>query len=283
MSTSPLLEVVTKAAGYLKDKGVPNARLDADLLLAHVLGLKRLDLYLQFDRPLTEADLETYRGYIRRRAAREPLQHIEGVTEFRELQLVTDRRALIPRPETELMIDALKRLLPALERPRVLDVGTGTGAIILSIARELPQCDTWACDISPACLELTRENAVRNGLAVPSLVESDLFSGFDNNLRWDVIVSNPPYIAASDVNTLEPEVRDHDPLNALVGGNEGWELPAALLEAALGRLEAEGILILEIAPPQFPILKKKAEDQGWKDVQGLPDYQQSNRFFYAKK
>src|SRR5690606_292716 len=106
MSDSTLLTVVTKAAGYLKDKGVPNARLDADLLLARVLGLKRLDLYLQFDRPLREDELATYRGYIRRRGAREPLQHIEGVTAFRELTLVTDTRALVPRPETELLVDA---------------------------------------------------------------------------------------------------------------------------------------------------------------------------------
>jgi release factor glutamine methyltransferase len=281
--SSLLLEVLTKATTYLKDKGVPNARLDADLLLAHVLKVKRLDLYLQFDRPLTEAELETYRGYIRRRAAREPLQHIEGVTAFRELQLITDRRALIPRPETELLIDVLKSLLPAVPHPRVLDIGTGTGAIILSVARELPQCETWACDISPACLELTRENALRHELAVPSLVESDLFSGFDPNVRWDAIVSNPPYIGAGEMDTLEPEVRDHDPRNALVGGTEGWELPAAILESAFSRLSDAGVLILEIAPPQFPILEKKAEKIGWKKIQGHADYQQSNRFLSAEK
>ncbi len=283
MSTSPLLEVVTKAATYLKDKGVPNARLDADLLLARVLGLKRLDLYLQFDRPLTESELESYRTVIRRRGLREPLQHIEGVTAFRELQLITDRRALVPRPETELLIDALKKLLPAVERPRVLDVGTGTGAIILSVARELPHCETWACDISPLCLELARANAAHNGLAVPHLVESDLFSGFPADQLWDAIVSNPPYIAAGDVSALEPEVRDHDPVTALVGGNHGWELPAALLQAAWSRLAEGGILILEIAPPQFPFLAKKAEEIGWKKIQGIPDYQQSNRFISAEK
>src|SRR5690606_12329163 len=135
--------------------------LDAELLLAHVLKVKRLDLYLQFDRPLTEPELAAYRDVIRRRGAREPLQHIEGSVSFRELTLLADRRALIPRPETELIVDAFKKALAAREiaTPHVLDVGTGTGAIILSIARELPQCETWACDISASCLELARENA----------------------------------------------------------------------------------------------------------------------------
>jgi release factor glutamine methyltransferase len=283
MSDSALLTVLTKAADYLRGKNVPNARLDAELLLARSLGLKRLDLYLQFDRPLTEPELAPYREFIRRRGAREPLQHIEGVTAFRELTLVTDRRALIPRPETELLIDALKKRLPAAGNPRVLDVGTGTGAIILSVARELPQCEAWACDISSACLELARENAARNGLPVPRLVESDLFSGFSEDLRWDAIVSNPPYIAAADVDALEPEVRDFDPRNALVGGPEGWELPAALLAAARARLEDGGFFIMEIAPPQFTGLKERGLAMGWSHIEGFPDYQQKDRFLIAKK
>jgi release factor glutamine methyltransferase len=286
MSASLLLEVLTKAADYLKSKGVPNARLDADLLLAHVLGLKRLDLYLQFDRPLTPVELDAYRAFIRRRGAREPLQHIEGECVFRELRLKTDRRALIPRPETELILDALKKRLPAAASSmpvRVLDVGTGTGAIILSVARELPACETWACDISAACLDLTRENAARNGLAVPVLVESDLFSGFDKDQRWDAIVSNPPYIAAADAETLEPEVRDHDPRNALVGGTEGWELPASLLSDARERLSDGGIFLMEIDPSQFSRLSGLALNLGWNQVEGIPDYQHLNRFIAAKK
>ena len=129
MSDTTLLPILTKAADYLKSKGVPSPRLDAELLLAHVLKLKRLDLYLQFDRPLTEAELDAYRVVMRRRGAREPLQHIEGATAFRELSLISDRRALIPRPETELLVDAFKKALlaRAIAAPRVLDVGTGSG------------------------------------------------------------------------------------------------------------------------------------------------------------
>lgn len=281
-----LLEVLTKAADYLKAKGVPNPRLDAELLLAHVLKVKRLDLYLQFDRPLTGPELEAYRAVMRRRAARVPLQHIEGTVSFRELDLVSDARALVPRPETELIIDALKKHVPQVagERPvRVLDVGTGTGAIALSVAREMPQCETWACDVSPAALALARENAARNGLTLHALVESDLFSAFPPGQTWDVIVSNPPYIGEGELAALEPEVRDHDPVTALVGGREGWELPARLLKEAFSRVGEGGIVLMEIAPPQFSHLKETGLALGWKFFLGLPDYQQTDRFLLAKK
>jgi release factor glutamine methyltransferase len=293
MSDTTLLPILTKASDYLKSKGVPNPRLDAELLLANVLGLKRLDLYLQFDRPLTEANLTGYREFIRRRGAREPLQHIEGKAHFRELTLLSDKRALIPRPETELIVDALKKHLPSVENPRglaaganaprVLDIGTGTGAIILSVARELPQCETWACDVSHDALDLMRENAARNALTLHDVRESDLFSGFDAKLRWHAIVSNPPYIGEDEMADLEPEVRDHDPRLALVGGAQGWELPAALLDAAFDRLEDNGILILEIAPSQFPLLKERGLARGWSRIERLPDYQQIGRFLLATR
>lgn len=278
-----LLTVLNKAADYLRSKGVPNARLDAELLLAGSLGLKRLDLYLQFDRPLEEAELAPYREAIRRRGKREPLQHIEGFCAFRELRLKSDRRALVPRPETELILDAVKKHLPAHEAPRVLDVGTGTGAIALSVTRELPHCEVWASDISPACLEITRENAAINALPEPRLFESDLFAGLPAEARWHLIVSNPPYIPESDFDELQLEVRDHDPRNALIGGPGGWELPLTLITAARDRLEPDGVLILEIHPPQWGLLKDAALAQGWSRVEGLPDYQQADRFLLAWK
>jgi release factor glutamine methyltransferase len=281
-----LLTVLNKAAEYLRGKGVPNARLDAELLLAGALGLKRLDLYLQFDRPLEEADLAPYRESIRRRGKREPLQHIEGFCAFRELKLKSDRRALVPRPETELLVDAVKKHLPAAaggEAPRVLDVGTGTGAIALSVTRELPQCEVWASDISPACLDLARENAALNGLAPPRLFESDLFAGLPPEASWHLIVSNPPYIPESDFEGLQQEVRDHDPRNALIGGPAGWELPLALMTAARDRLTPDGILLMEIHPPQMGVLKEAGRAQGWNRIEGLPDYQQSDRFLLAWK
>jgi release factor glutamine methyltransferase len=286
MSDNLLLGVLTKAAGYLKNKGVPNARLDAELLLARALGVKRLDLYLQFDRPLTETELAPYREFIRRRGKREPLQHIEGECAFRELTLACDARALIPRPETELLIDILIKNFPSSETlpaPRVLDIGVGTGAIVLSVARELPHSETFGCDVSQDCLDLTRENAARNALAAPTLVKSDLFDGFPSESTWHAIVSNPPYIGETEEEALQTEVREFDPRPALYGGRQGWELPLALLTAARDRLEPGGFLIMEIAPPQFSLLKEKALAQGWSRVESFPDYQQSDRFWVGWK
>jgi release factor glutamine methyltransferase len=269
MPLSPLLEVLTKAAGYLREKGVPQARLDAELLLARVLEAKRLDLYLQFDRPLTDPELAAYRALVRRRGLREPLQHILGEVEFRELRLKTDRRALIPRSETELLVDILKRHLPTVESPRILDIGVGTGAIALSVLREMPHCRVFACDIEASCLELTRENAVLNQLPEPQLFQGSLFSPFPENIHWHAVVSNPPYVGEKEALSLQPEVRDFDPRSALIGGPEGWELPLELLFQAYGRIEPGGLLIMEIDPSQFPLLKERALNQGW--GKGVPD------------
>ena len=247
-----------------------------------MLGVKRLDLDLQFDRPLTEAELAGYRDVIRRRARREPLQHIEGEVAFREIRLKVDRRALIPRSETELLVDAVRRHVPAVESPRILDIGTGTGAIALSVIREIPHTEVSASDVSPLCLELTRENAALNLLPAPELFLGSLFDPFPSGRRWHVIVSNPPYIGEGEIASLEPEVRDYDPRLALVGGPLGFELPLALLEAAFHRLEAGGVLLMEIDPSQFEILKKKALLQGWAGVEAINDYQQQPRFFMAK-
>ena len=281
MSQPLLLEVLTKAAAHLKEKGVPQARLDAELLLARILGVKRLDLYLQFDRPLIEAELAAYRDFIRRRARREPLQHIEGEVEFREIRLKVDRRALVPRSETELIVDAIKKHLPVVERPRIVDIGVGTGAIALSVVCEIPHAEVSGSDVSPQCLELTRENAALNGLRVPELFLGNLFEPFPVEQKWHVVVSNPPYIPEGEISSLQSEVREFDPHQALIGGVHGWEIPSALLQEAYHRLESGGILLMEIDPSQFGVLKEQALAQGWRQVESLPDYQQSHRFFVA--
>jgi len=281
MPQTLLLEVLNKAAAYLKEKGVPQARLDADLLLAQVLGAKRLDLYLQFDRPLSDVELEPFRAFIRRRGRREPLQHILGETEFRELRLKTDARALIPRSETEILVDIVIKNLPAVDRPRILDLGTGTGAIALSLAKEIPACEVTASDISSACLELTRENSAGNGLPVPELILGNLFESFSPNRLWHIVVANPPYIAEGDIARLASEVRDHDPHSALVGGEKGWELPLQVMTHSFSRLEPGGFLAMEIDPPQFPMLKEKALEQGWARVKSESDYQGFQRFLLA--
>ncbi len=278
-----LLDVLNKAAVYFKDKGIESHRLDAQLLLGHVLGMKRMDLYMNFDRPLDETELERYRGLVRRRGAREPLQHLVGETPFREITLKTDRRALIPRQETELIVDLARKALAPGRSNRILDVGVGAGPIYLSLLKELPGNEVHGLDASQEAVDLTRENAARNALAADHLLRSDLFSALPPDLRFDLIVANPPYVGERELPDLQPEVRDHDPRMALVGGPEGWEFPARLVEEAYGRLEEKGVLIVEIGAGQFPLLKAKSQSRPWQSCVSAQDYQAIERFLILHK
>lgn len=278
-----LLEILNKTSEYFRQKGIQSHRLEAQLLLGHVLGMKRLDLYMNFDRPLDETELTRYRELVRRRGAREPLQHLVGETPFRELVLASDRRALIPRQETELIVDLVRKALKPGRENRVLDVGVGAGPIILSLLKELPGNAVWGVDASEEALSLARENAARNGLPADRLLRSDLFEALPADLRFDCIVSNPPYVGECELPSLQPEVRDYDPRMALIGGPEGWEFPARLMDAAFSRLEPEGALILEIGAGQFPLLKDKSRSRPWSSCVSAPDYQGVERFLIAHK
>lgn len=231
-----LAEVLRGATGYLAARGVEHPRLDAERLLSRALRLTRLELYTQYDRPLTEAERAAARELVQRRGRREPLAYVLGDWDFRRLTLATDARALVPRPETEIVVERCLALLEHSEAPRVVDVGTGTGAIALALKHERPDARVTATDISPAALALARENAERHGLEV-DLVEADLLTGVAG--PFDLVVSNPPYVLADELTGLEPEVRDWEPELALLDSGQ----TVALAEAA--REVLDGWLVLE--------------------------------------
>ena len=244
------LPLAQKAARLLGERGIENARLEAELLLAHVLGIKRLDLYLQFDRPLTQAQLEDFRQVVRRRLKREPIQYITGRTQFRSLNLATDQRALIPRPETEVLVSVVLEYVRAEARAlRLIDIGTGSGAIALSIAREAPSVSVHATDISAEAAALARENAAENGIEMPIWTGS-LFHPVPECEQFDIVVSNPPYIAVSERPQLQPEVRDWEPASALFAGQDGLDVVRELVAASPARMTAGGLLALEIGSTQ---------------------------------
>jgi len=230
-------ETLDAATTYLASRGVEHARLDAELLLSRALGLTRIDLYTQYDRPLTERERETARGPVRRRGAREPLAYVLGDWGFRRLTLRTDSRALVPRPETEIVVDRCLALLDGADRPRVLDVGTGTGAIALSLAHELTDAQVVATDASSDALALAAENAEALALQV-ELRLGDLIA--DARGPFDVVVSNPPYVDQAEIDALEPEVRDWEPRAALVDTGQ----TERLVESATHVLD--GWLVLEV-------------------------------------
>ena len=260
-------DVVVASADYLSRKGVPSPRIDAEHLVAKGLRLTRLDLYLQYDRPLTEAETAACRELVQRRGAREPLAYVLGEWGFRRLTLNVDRRALIPRPETESVVERCLALLDGVDGPRVLDVGTGTGAIALAIADERQDADVTAIDVSDDALALAAENAERTGLAGRvRLLQSDLAAPFPGG-PYDLVVSNPPYVEPDEIDALQPEVRDWEPRVALVGVG----LTEGVAQGAAAVLVRGGALVLEVADGTAGTIAGLLENLGFTDVTSTPD------------
>jgi release factor glutamine methyltransferase len=233
-----VLEIIKKTTDFFAGKGIESPRLNAELLVGHALGLKRMQLYLQFERPLAEPDLERIRPLVRRRAQHEPVQYILGETEFAGLKLKVDRRALIPRPETELLVE---HVVGACATPpaRVLDLGTGSGAIALALARAFPAAEVTATDLSGDALELARENATGNRLADRvAFVRSSWFTALPAGASFDLIVSNPPYLSAVETAQTTPEVRGFEPAQALTADGDGLAALTEIIQAAPGFLAA---------------------------------------------
>ncbi|HEX9416374.1 MAG TPA: peptide chain release factor N(5)-glutamine methyltransferase [Gaiellaceae bacterium] len=263
-----LAEALRAATEYLRERGVPSPRNDAELLLAGSLALGRAQLYSEHDRELTDPEHARFDELVERRGHREPLAYVLGTWGFRRLTLKVDARVLVPRPETEIVVEHCLELIRALDRPRVLDVGTGSGAIALAIADEHPGARVTAIDSSSAALELAAENVAATGLGARlRLVEHDFHAGLALGGVFDLVVSNPPYVRPDEIESLEPEVRDWEPRAALV--EEG----AADAVAAAGRepLAGGGWIVLEAADGQARDLGKKLEEIGYVNVQSFPD------------
>ena len=236
------------------------ARLDAELLLAHSLGRERIELYTDFDRPLSEGELDGYRELVARRARREPVAYILGEWGFRRLTLSVDSRALIPRPETEIVVERALARLRGLDEPRVLDVGSGTGAIALAIADEHPGARVTGIDVSPDALALARENAIRTGVDI-ELLQQDVRTGLPPG-PWHLVVSNPPYVEPDEIETLMPDVRDYEPQLALVGTG----ITEAVARAARDALVPGAWLVLEVGDGQADATARTLDGLGYVNV-----------------
>lgn len=240
------MELVGWTANYLRDKGFHNPRLNAELLLAGSLGIKRLDLYLQFDRPLKADELADFKARLLRRAKHEPLQYIDGTAAFRDLALRVDPRVLIPRPETETLVQEVLDWAAARGARSALDVGTGSGAIALSLAGEGAFERVVAVDVSPDALEVARGNG--EGSAVDFRLGS-LYSAVEGE-RFDIIASNPPYVGLEERDGLDAEVRDWEPATALFAGQGGLDVIRPLVDQAPRHLNPGGLLAMEIGASQ---------------------------------
>jgi len=240
------LKVLTWTKEFLLSNGIVNARLEAEWLLCAVTGLDRAGLYLQYDKPLNENDLAEYKAKVARRAKREPLQHILGSQEFCGLEYEVTTDVLVPRHDTELLVSEAFTRHP--DATAILDIGTGSGCIAISLQKLFTNAAVTATDISAAALIVARRNAEKHGVDIEFLAGS-LFAPVSGR-RFDLIVSNPPYIPSADIESLDQEVRDFDPRSALDGGNDGLDIYRDLIPGAVTHLKTDGWLLVEIGVGQ---------------------------------
>lgn len=274
-----VLEVLRSTTAYLEKHGVENARLNSEHLVAHGLQRKRIELYLEFDRPLAEEELEPLRVAVKRRGQGEPLQHLLGTVEFYGRSFLSDGRALIPRPETERLVEIVLESKIQNAKSKILDVGTGSGVIALTLSCELPEAKVEALDICPSALTLARENSERLGLREQvHFFQSDLLA--EAHGPYDLCVANLPYIPAETIPKLSREVR-HDPLQALDGGVAGTEIIDRLIRELPDHLAPGGRVALEIGSEQDSAVSDLLRAKNFHDITPRTDYLGVTRFLFA--
>jgi release factor glutamine methyltransferase len=275
-----VLELLQRTTGFFQKNGVESPRLNAEHLLAHILKRKRIELYLEFERELTEAELAPLRELVRRRGQGEPLQHLLGTVEFGGQIFLCDKRALVPRPETEQLVEKIADCRLPIADCRIVDVGTGSGVIALSLAARFPEAKITATDVSHEALALARENAARLGLTGRiEFLSADLLL-YVNHV-YDLIVANLPYIASGDRPALSREVL-HDPAVALFGGEHGDEIVRKLIDEARSHLAPGGLLALEIGIGQAEDLAALMAEKNYHDIKTERDYSGVIRFLFGR-
>lgn len=278
-----VLKVLKWTTEYFREKEIENPRLEAEVLLAHLLGVDRVGLYLTYDKPIKEEELKAYREMIQRRTAWEPIAYILGYKEFWSLRFKVSPECLIPRPETEHLVEEVLRTGGQLKPPlRMLEIGTGCGAVAIVLAKELKDTQIVATDISPHALALAQENARAQGVEEKiKFIHGDLFPS--GEVPFCLIVSNPPYIPTEEILQLAPEVRDYEPLTALEGGEDGMRFFREIARGAADFLIEGGWLLLEMGKGQALQVANTIEREGFTHVELVPDYAGVKRVVKAKR
>ena len=279
-----IMKILNWTKQYVEAKGVENPRLDAEVLLCAVLKCQRITLYVDFERPLSEEELATYREYVRRRGNFEPLAYILGERAFMRNTFKVNKATLVPRPETELLVESLVRIAPLLKREgdvKILDIGTGSGAIIVSLLVYLPNAKGVGVDISVDALIVAKENSEKIGVTGRiGFVRSDVFSKLPLEKKFDIIVSNPPYIPAGDIAGLDKDVQQ-EPRGALDGGADGLDFYRRITAEAMDHMAEEGVLAFEIGIGQAAAVQQLCLDAGFVKTAVRKDYAGIERMVFA--
>ncbi|MDR1870547.1 MAG: peptide chain release factor N(5)-glutamine methyltransferase [Deltaproteobacteria bacterium] len=275
-------DLLTTTANFLGEKGLSSPRLEAELLLSAVLGLTRVQLYVNYERILSPAELEAYRVLIRRRIAHEPAAYILGRKEFYLLNLKVTPQTLIPRPETELLVDEALSLVKGLADPLIVDIGCGSGAIALALAKNLPQAQIVATDISAEALAVAQENARNLGLERVEFLLGDLTEPL-NGRAFSLVCANLPYVPTGDFPSLDPGVTRFEPRLALDGGPDGLAVYQRLLSQVKNVLKPQGYLLMEIHPPTLEALEQIIRASGLNFIRPIADFNRTNRLVLAQR
>ncbi|MDR3625007.1 MAG: peptide chain release factor N(5)-glutamine methyltransferase [Chlamydiales bacterium] len=274
-----ILQLSTK---YLEEKGFVNPRREADELVSCALGLKRLQLYLDYQKPLTEEELSRCRHFLKRRSTHEPIAYIQGYVDFYDCKIEVNSSVLIPRQETEILVDkiALDIKKRGLENSSILDLCTGSGCIAIALKNRFKTATVYALDISADALEVAKRNAQKNGVNI-QFIHADFLENFSETV--DLIICNPPYVSEAEFSALDESVVNFEPKGALVGGLTGLEFYEKLAKEALAHMPSGGIIALEIGCSQGPAVRSLFEREGWQDIQVEQDWSQRDRFLSGSK
>ncbi|MEG8947283.1 peptide chain release factor N(5)-glutamine methyltransferase [Rosettibacter firmus] len=280
-----VLDSIKLSTEYLEKKGVESPRLNAELLLADILNCKRLDLYLKYDQPLSEDEINKYREYISRRAKREPLQYIIGKVDFFGLELKINKSVLIPRPETEILVETIINREKDKNSLLILDIGTGSGNIAIALAKSLSQSKIVAVDISNEALKVAEENVNKhNVINQIELVRKNILEDTNfYNLKFDIIVSNPPYVSINEYQSLQEEIILYEPQIAVTDNDDGLKFYRKISEIADKNLKTGGRIYLEIGAGRSEQIENILTTTGFSNIQFVKDYQQINRIVYGIK
>lgn len=279
-----VLNALKLATEYFDKKEIQSARINAELLLAHLFNCKRLDLYLRFDQPLGENEVEQYRQLIARRGKYEPVQYIIGSTEFYGLQFEVNPSVLIPRPETEILVETVINNYKYSDKIKILDIGCGSGNIAVALAKNLPDAEITTIDVSEEALKIAQANAIRNEAGNIKFQLSDINSDrlFPNN-KFNVLVSNPPYVSGQEFNSLQKEITMYEPRNAVTDDEDGLRFYKRISEFANQYLVDGGSLFYEIGAGQSDDVKSLMIGNGFTSIQIIKDYQKIDRVIYGAK
>ena len=280
-----ILESINLSSNYLSQKGIESPRINAELLLSDILKCKRLDLYLSFDRPLGNSEIEKYREYIRRRANFEPLQYITGKVEFYGLELKVNPSVLIPRPETELLVENILNIIPKEKEMSILDIGCGSGNITIALAMHLASSKFICTDSSDNALMLAKENAEKFNVEdkIEFINHNILTEDLNQFPEFDLIVSNPPYVSADDFFSLQREIKDYEPRNAVTDYADGFTFFKVISGKSFGKLKQKGKLFFEMAEGQSKAVTDIMKKNNFKNMEIIKDYQKINRVIFGEK